>query len=147
MTRILVDTNVLLRAAQRTHRVGRTATSAIKTLHRQKHVLCLAPQNIAEFWNVCTRPVDVNGLGLSVGGTDRYVRKLKVLFTIIHDSPQTFEKWHELVVQYGVIGAKVHDARLVAAMKVHGITSILTFNVSDFARFDGITAIDPGTVR
>jgi predicted nucleic acid-binding protein len=109
--------------------------------------LCLAPQNIIEFWNVCTRPVDVNGLGLSVAGTDRYVRKLRQMFTVIHDSPQTFEQWHELVIQYGVIGAKVHDARLVAVMKIHGIKSILTFNEKDFARFEGITAINPAMIR
>jgi predicted nucleic acid-binding protein len=144
--RILVDTNILLRAAQRSHPASRTAIGAIKTLHRQQHVLCLAPQNVIEFWNVCTRPVDVNGLGLSVAGTDRYVKKLKLMFTVIHDSPQTFVKWHELVVQYNVIGSKVHDARLAAIMKIYGITSVLTFNVKDFSRYDGITAIDPNTV-
>jgi predicted nucleic acid-binding protein len=145
--RILVDTNILLRATQRSHQAGRVAINAIKILHRQQRVLCLAPQNIIEFWNVCTRPVDVNGLGLSVAGTDRYVRKLRQMFTVIHDSPQTFEQWHELVIQYGVIGAKVHDARLVAVMKIHGIKSILTFNEKDFARFEGITAINPAMIR
>ncbi len=29
----------------------------------------------------------------------------------------------------------VHDARLTAAMLVHGLTHILTFNISDFARY------------
>jgi hypothetical protein len=31
-------------------------------------------------------------------------------------------------------------------MKVHGIDSILTFNVRDFTRYDGITVIDPHTI-
>lgn len=145
--RILVDTNILLRAVQRSHPSSRAAINAIKMLHRQQHALCLAPQNIIEFWNVCTRPVDANGLGLSVSGTDRYIKKLKVMFTVVHDSPQIFEKWHELVVQHNVTGVKVHDSRLVAIMKVHGITSILTFNGKDFARYDGIAAIAPDTVR
>ena len=35
---------------------------------------------------------------------------------------------------------------LVAAMKTHGVNRILTFNVADFARFTGITVIDPVTV-
>ena len=89
----------------------------------------------------------MNGLGLSVAGTDRYIKKLKQMFTVVHDSPQTFDKWHELVVQYGVIGAKVHDARLVAVMKIHGINSILTFNEKDFARYEGITAIAPVKIK
>lgn len=111
--RILVDTNVLLRTAQRAQ-TGRAANLAIKTLHRQQHFLCLCPQNTIEFWSVCTRPVDVNGLGLSVAGTERYVQELRKMFTIIPDSLQTLEKWQELVVKHGVVGAKVHDARLVA---------------------------------
>jgi predicted nucleic acid-binding protein len=142
---ILVDTNVLLRAAQR-RALGQVAAGSIKALHRQNHSLCLTPQNIVEFWNVCTRPLDVNGLGLSTAGAERHVLRLRRMFTILPDSLRTFEKWFELVVQHGVVGSKVHDARLVAAMKVHGIDSILTFNVRDFTRYDGITVIDPHTI-
>ncbi len=144
--RILVDTNVLLRAAQRRRESGQSANNSIKRLNRQQHILCVAPQNIVEFWNVCTRPADVNGFGLSVTATERYVKKLSRLFVIVPDSLQTFEKWLELVVQHSVVGAKVHDARLVAVMKVHGISSILTFNVKDFSRYDGVTAIHPDSV-
>ena len=36
---------------------------------------------------------------------------------------------------------QVHDTRLVAAMKVHGLSHILTFNVKDFKRFVDITVI------
>lgn len=68
------------------------------------------------------------------------------MFTIVPDSMQTFETWLDLVVQHGVIGAKVHDARLVSVMKVHGIERILTFNVSDFSRYDDIMVINPGTI-
>jgi predicted nucleic acid-binding protein len=41
------------------------------------------------------------------------------------------------------MGVKVHDAWLVAAMKSHGVGRILTFNSSDFARYDGIECVDP----
>jgi len=143
---ILVDTNVLLRAAQRGQPAGQSAINSIKRLHRQQHVLCLAPQNVVEFWNVCTRPADVNGLGLSVTATERYVKKLSRMFAIVPDSLQTFEKWLELVVQHSVVGAKVHDARLVAIMNVHGIGAILTFNVKDFSRYDGVTPMHPDSV-
>jgi hypothetical protein len=36
-----------------------------------------------------------------------------------------------------------HDARLVAAMIVHGVTHLLTFNGADFARYSGIRITDP----
>lgn len=144
--RILIDTNILLRAVQPRHPAARTAINAIKKLHRQQHLLCLAPQNIVEFWSVCTRPVDVNGLGLSITGTERHVRRLKHIFPIVSDSLQTFHVWHELVLQHGIAGTKVHDARLVGVMRVHGISGILTFNVRDFARYDNITVIQPDQV-
>jgi len=49
------------------------------------------------------------------------------------------------VVDFEVSGVKVHDARIVAAMLVHKISHILTFNTKDFSRYSGIciTAVDP----
>jgi predicted nucleic acid-binding protein len=53
------------------------------------------------------------------------------------------DEWRRIVVAYQVSGKSSHDARLVAAMNVHGITQVLTFNVKDFARYPGIQAIHP----
>lgn len=52
-------------------------------------------------------------------------------------------EWKRLVALYNVSGKNVHDARLVAAMKVHGLTHVLTFNTDDFKRFEDISAITP----
>ena len=41
------------------------------------------------------------------------------------------------------MGVQAHDARIVAAMRVHAVTSILTINVTDFSRYPGITAFAP----
>jgi predicted nucleic acid-binding protein len=40
-------------------------------------------------------------------------------------------------------GVQVHDARLAAAMHVHGIQRVLTFNARDFARYPDIQAVHP----
>jgi predicted nucleic acid-binding protein len=133
--RVLVDTNVLLRAVQRQHPACRIAINALKTLRQQSDILCVSPQNVAEFWNVCTRPTDVNGMGLSIDATDRYVKRLERIFTVVPDSLETFHQWRTLLVQHQVIGTKVHDAHLIAVMMAHGIRQILTFNVADFTRF------------
>ena len=145
--RILLDTSVLVRAVQRRHPACRLAAHAVKTLYGEQHVLCVAPQNVAEFWNVCTRPAVVNGLGLSVAATDRYASRLERMFLLLPDSMETFCEWRRHVVQHNVIGAKVHDTRLVATMKVHGLDRILTFNLQDFGRYEGITAIHPESGR
>lgn len=62
-------------------------------LYRSEHDLYLTPQNIAEFWNVCTRPIEVNGLGLSVELTDRYTNQLEQFFVILPDATEVFRTW------------------------------------------------------
>ena len=59
--RVLVDTNILLRSAQPTHPLCAQATHAVSKLIRQKDAVFFCSQNIAEFWNVATRPADLNG--------------------------------------------------------------------------------------
>lgn len=44
---------------------------------------------------------------------------------------------------HAVQGKQVHDARLAALVLSSGITHILTLNGADFARYPGITALDP----
>jgi predicted nucleic acid-binding protein len=63
--RVLVDTNILLRTAQPNHPLCSQATRAVSRLIRQQDAVFFCSQNIAEFWNVATRPLDLNGLGLS----------------------------------------------------------------------------------
>jgi predicted nucleic acid-binding protein len=143
---VLIDTNVLARATQRKHRDYPVAVSAMKTLQRRGHTLCLMPQNLIELWNVCTRPADKNELGMSTVSTDRYVSRLERTFLVLPDSPRIFPEWRALVRQHNVAGASVHDARLVAAMKVHGVNQILTFDAGGFARYPGIQVIFPQAV-
>ena len=51
-----------------------------------------------------------------------------------------------LVTLYGVSGKKTHDTKLVAAMIVHGVTHVLTYNVDDFTRFSEISTIHPDSL-
>jgi predicted nucleic acid-binding protein len=51
------------------------------------------------------------------------------------------------VIENRASGVQVHDARLVALMKVHGIRQIVTFNVGDFTRYAGIDVIHPDKIR
>jgi predicted nucleic acid-binding protein len=141
--RILVDTNVLVRSVERAHPLMRIARNSLRHLYEEAYELCVTPQNVSEFWNVCTRPLKMNGLGNGIPATDRLASRIESFFTIVPDSIETFRRWRELVVAHEVKGAKVHDARLVAAMMVHRINAILTFNPSDFVRFSEIKVLDP----
>ncbi len=104
-------------------------------------------QNLIEFWAVATRPIADNGLGITVAQAAQELTKLKTLFGILPDTADIFPQWEQLVVKHQVLGKQVHDTRLVAAMKVHNVTHLLTFNTSDFKRYDGITVVNPSSVQ
>ena len=144
----LIDTNVLLRVLHSTNPSSTLAETAVRKLLSNGHQLHATMQNFVEFWNVSTRPINQNGMGLSPSDAVGPFRRAEQLFPLLPDSPAVYAEWRELVVNYGVSGVQVHDARLVATMLVHGVTHILTFNTSDFARYNskGIVAVDPATV-
>ena len=136
MREYLVDTNVLLRAIQRQDLTLRTvAREAIKKLYRRGDSLCVCPQNLVELWNVSTRPVNVNGLGLGVVETQKNIGRCEAFFRLLPETPDIFQEWKRLVTEHRVSGVKVHDARLVATMNVHQIPSIITFDTWDFKRY------------
>ena len=141
----LVDTNVLLRFADRAHPLHATIRAAVRKLRAGGHRLRATPQNFVEFWNVATRPIERNGFGLVSAKADRLLRFVERLFPLLPDSPAVYTEWRRLVVSFGVSGVQVYDARLVAAMRVHSVTYILTLNTSDFVRYgtEGIVAVDP----
>ena len=146
MTAYLVDTNVLLRFVKPDDRDYPLVRSAVQHLWTAGEDLCYTSQNLAEFWNTCTRPAERNGYGLSVPEADRRARLVEDRLTFLEDSKAVHLEWRKLVVGNAVSGAQVHDARLVAAMHVHQVTHLLTFNVRDFARYAGVTPVHPQTV-
>jgi len=145
----LVDTNILLRLADSRHPSYEVARQAARSLERSGFALRTAPQNFIEFWNVVTRPADNNGLGLNTERAEEMLRFFERLFPPLPDLPATYQVWRKLVVDFKVSGVRVHDARLVAFMKVHDLKRILTFNKKDFLRFEplGISPLEPAEVR
>ncbi len=140
---VLVDSNVLIFSVQQGHPWHEESIRAIERLLAAEEGVCVLLQNVAEFWNVCTRPVDNNGLGLTPGETGRRLTQLDSILTVLHDRPAVYDRWRDLEVRYSVRGVQVHDARIAAAMQVHGIAQILTYNPRDFKRYDFISAVHP----
>jgi predicted nucleic acid-binding protein len=143
---ILLDTNLLLRHAHAADPAFATADAAIAALHARGEVLCVVPQNLYEFWAVATRPTAANGLGLTIAECQGEVARIKRLFRLLGDLPDLLDEWERLVGAHACAGRVSFDARLVAAMVTHGVTTILTFNGADFARFPGIAVLDPATI-
>ena len=143
----VVDTNVLARTVHKNHPMQPVAKAAIKNLLDQGEILFVFPQSLYEFWVMATRPEDANGFGMSVAEATNKIADFEMMLTMKLDQPSIYAEWKRLVTQHSVMGKPAHDARIVAAMKVHGITHLLTFNVGDFKRFPNITVVSPNEVN
>src|SRR5688572_6651485 len=98
------------------------ARSCVRALLRRKQILHIVPQVMFEFWVVATRPLANNGLGLSLENTKRKVEKSESFFHLALDTQAIYREWLRLVDTYTVSGVNAHDARIVAAMKIHAIS-------------------------
>src|SRR5580700_9915789 len=121
---IQLDTNILARLAQASHPQYATALAALHQLESAGHTPCIVPQNLFEFWAVATRPVAGNGLGLAVAEAKTEFDKLKRSFLLLADPLALLDEWERLVVNHDCKGKSAHDARIVAAMNVHGVRQL-----------------------
>jgi len=146
----LIDTNLLARLANLTDTQHGVASQAIVELHRRGKVLHLTPQVLVEFRNLATRPIALNGLGLSTVDAEAQAAGFESAFPLLAETPDIYPAWKALVGGLGIIGKQVHDARLVAVCHVNAVRHLLTFNISDFNRMagfgPGVVVVDPASV-
>ena len=142
----LVDTNILLRLAKTSHPEYPSVREAVEGLKSRGIDLAYTYQNMTEFWNASTRPINRNGFGLSIQETQKSAERIERSFIFLPEGESAYQQWRNIVVQYGVSRTQVYDARLAAAMYAHGLTHILTFNKADFVRFQNLTALHPSEV-
>ncbi len=83
----LVDTGVWLRLFDRTDPGHAVIRGALRSLRSGGHSLVACPQNIAEFWNVSTRPASARGgYEKSVATTEGRVQIIERFGTILAES-------------------------------------------------------------
>jgi predicted nucleic acid-binding protein len=144
MMQYLVDTGVWLRLFDRSDPQHTVIRQALQLLRSQGDATVTCPQNIAEFWNVSTRPVTSRGgYGKSVATTELRVQFIERNALILDESPAAYRSWRSLLLAQQIRGLAAHDARIMSMMQVANITHILTLNASDFVRYPGITVVAP----
>ncbi|CAN5218468.1 hypothetical protein BH10ACI1_BH10ACI1_05700 [soil metagenome] len=100
----LTDTNILLRLVQTQSPHHAEAEKAVDKLLKQGDTLFITLQNVSEFWNVCTRPLNKNGSGFSIAETDAELSKIEQVFDLLPDIEEVYKNWRELVVKHSVSG-------------------------------------------
>lgn len=84
-----------------------------------------------------------NGFGLAIADVEREIRIFEKGMVLMPDSAPVYREWRRLVLEISIHGVKVHDARLVAAMQIHGVKHLLTLNPEDFVRYPQVVAVHP----
>jgi predicted nucleic acid-binding protein len=138
----LIDTNILVRLVDVVAPQHKEASDAVKKLLTNKEDLYIIHETLIEFWVVATREKKYNGLELSPDEANMEISNLLKVFILLPDSP-LFTEWRNLVSANRIAGYKAYDARLAAAMIVHSIDRLLTFNDADFKYYSGITVETP----
>jgi len=140
----LLDTGILLRLFDRSDQQYLPVQAAIRRLLRRDERLVTASQNLAEFWNVSTRPFSARGgYGFSVTRVAQRVHAVERICDVVTESPESHERWKRLLTDFDLVGVAVHDARLVAIMNVYGIDRILTLDPAGFRRYGSLNVLSP----
>ncbi len=142
----LIDTGVLLRAFDASSAEYRLIRQALRTLWTRQERLVVALQNLAEFWNVSTRPIDKNGYGLSAERASKRLALIERICEVITEDDRSYRIWKGLLTAHSVTGVATHDARLVSVMLSHGVSTVVTLNERDFRRYSGIAVLTPDKV-
>ncbi len=133
--RAVLDTNVLLAATDEARQEHEHAVAAINLWPASGLVLYTSGQIMREYLAVATRPVDQNGLGMARPDAVANVRALRARLNLLAEDIKVSDRLLEPLETIECAGKQIHDANVVATMLVHGIDTVVTMNVDDFARF------------
>ncbi|KHL16446.1 putative nucleic acid-binding protein [Mumia flava] len=136
---VVVDTNVLLAATDRSRDAHRAATDLLDTDRRR---LALTPQIVREYLAVATRPLDANGFGLEPSDAVGNVEQILDDMELLSEGVTSTRLLMELLAGHPTAGKQVHDANVVAVALAHHADVIVTDNPRHFTRFTALIAIE-----
>lgn len=141
--RAVLDTNVLLAATD----IGRTehdrALVALNDWPSEGTAVYTSGQILREYLCVVTRPLSQNGLGLGQQDAVSNVRAFRSRLSFLDENDKTTDRLVELLDDCECAGKQVHDAHVVATALTHGVDTVVTMNVDDFARFSDHISVVP----
>ena len=147
---LFVDTNVLLIATDESRPLHREAMQLLAGSGAQDLSLATSGQVLREYLVVATRPIDVNGLGLSTKVAAANVNEFLGSLSMCEETEEVSGRLRQLAVTHNLSGKRLHDVNIVATMEAHGIRAIVTQNPDDFAPFEDVAIMsitDAITVR
>ena len=139
---VFIDTNVLIYAKLALSPFHLTAVDRLKELDSQRVHFWVSRQVFREYVSAMSRPGVLTG-SIPMLSLTADVRDFAGRFEVADEDARTTVHWLSLLEQIPTSGKQVHDANIVATMLANNIYSLLTHNVSDFARFSALISVLP----
>ncbi len=132
---MFIDTNIFVNSRIPHAPAHDVARARLARALRGQEPLRISRQIVREYLSVVTRP-QTWPVAITHEDALNDVNRLLSNFEILEDGPVVTEALLTLCREVAVRGRQIHDANIVATMLAHGEHRLLTFNVSDFQRFD-----------
>lgn len=123
---VFVDTNVLVYADQAGSAFHARARAAIGRLEREGTALWISRQVLREYMVSVTRPTPAGVPPMTRAEAAAAVEGFLTAYAVAEDGPAVMARLVELVRSVPVGGKQIHDANIVATMRVHGIARLLS---------------------
>jgi predicted nucleic acid-binding protein len=143
----LIDSNILIYAADATLDENKRAIDVIQQAGRSKEVWCISWQNIFEFLTVVTNPRAFQGKVLQMMEAEAFVRKILAApnLKIIQEGQEHWAIFQDIVGGLpGTFGPFLHDCHLATLLKEHGVKRVFTAD-KGFSRFSFLSVCNPFT--
>ena len=138
---LFIDTNILVYANVATAPLHEQALRAIEEVYQAGRPLWISRQVLREFIAARTRPQTFAQPSTPEVIIER-VRYLGERFQVADDTATVTGHLVKLMRDFHIGGKQVHDANIIATMKVYGIPALLTHNTEDFERFREVVRIE-----
>jgi predicted nucleic acid-binding protein len=137
---VFLDTNVLVYASVLESPWFKSAQDIIRRLENKNTTIYISRQIIREYIATLSRPqtfpVKLTNNDILAHISD-YINR----YNIIDENSAVTEKLFELFNKFEIGGKQIHDASIVATMLSHGVSTLITYNVTDFVRFSDLIKI------
>lgn len=139
---IFVDTNILAYSKLAASPLQSIAQSKLDDLAAAGHPLCISRQILREYLACLSRSSSLTA-AIPMPRLIADARTFESQFHVAEDGPGVTAHLLKLLSAIPCAGKQIHDANIVATMLFHGISKLLTHNISDFNRFSGQITIIP----
>lgn len=140
---IAVDTNILVYAHRADSIFHEQALACLKTLAEGTNPWAITWSSLHEFFSIVTHPRIYKPPTPSARALEQIAAWIESpTLVLLSEGKGYFGRLKELVREGKVSGPRVHDARIAALCKSHGVTEIYSAD-RDFSRFPSLKVRNP----